>query len=66
MKTYHIALIIAVLYALFLSIGYIPKEGYGGMFNELLVLSGMWWMGAWFQSALENARHEEDEDVGPT
>jgi hypothetical protein len=66
MKTYHIALTVAVLYALFFSIGLIPKEGYGGMFNELLVLSGAWWMGSWFQAALENARHEEDEDVRPS
>jgi hypothetical protein len=67
MKTYHIALVVAVLYGLFLSIGYIHTEGYGGMFNEMLVLSGMWWMGGWFQAALENARQEEEEeeDVGP-
>jgi hypothetical protein len=66
MKTYHIALIASIVYGLFLAIGCIPKEGYGGMFNELLVLTSMWWMGAWFQVALENARHEEEEDVRPT
>jgi hypothetical protein len=62
MKKYHIVLIISVIYALLSALSVIPKEGYGGFFNEIMTFAGIWYLGAWFQAALANAEREEEEE----
>ena len=65
MKKYQIVLTISICYILFMAISVIAKEGYGGFFNELMLLASVWYMGAWYEAAHTSAMmDEEDEDYG--